>query len=331
MSSNKFSQKWVHSSRGLPGSFLNENHHTMGNILANEEDRQNMIHEQNINTDIKNDDTHGQVPQRMTDPHQGEQQSTWDNTTSDSYSRAKDQFPSATMDKMFPKNHVKRGIEKIDQQPPPPPHHDDDDTIQPLLENDPDPATKSAFQPQSNPITMQEQSESPSDLDSAANSMDSNRAILNQPLVSQRVNDQANTSSSQDTTEDDSMQQDRLNMKGGPLDTSKNKKENTLQNSPSSPPTWRRRHSASEHDYCAALPVLQSYVPYAQGVAAKTNNEARYENQSQQIAASDRRYSLHSIDHEDQQHDAPESRRRSSLSIHSISKWFSHHKPQKST
>jgi hypothetical protein len=74
----------------------------------------------------------------------------------------------------------------------------------------------------------------------------------------------------------------------------------------------KRRGSTPDSECMTALPVMQSYVPYAQGVAVMRNHEARYEDDRQQAAASNRRYSLHGAD-EDLPSENNGTRRRSSL------------------
>ncbi|KAI8066518.1 hypothetical protein BC940DRAFT_368118 [Gongronella butleri] len=53
-----------------------------------------------------------------------------------------------------------------------------------------------------------------------------------------------------------------------------------------------QRRRSSLKDYSAAMPVMKTYVPYAQGVAVERNAEARLSQHNQDVAHRDRRYSL---------------------------------------
>ncbi|CAO3617824.1 unnamed protein product [Cunninghamella blakesleeana] len=68
-----------------------------------------------------------------------------------------------------------------------------------------------------------------------------------------------------------------------------------------------RRKSLSADQCATALPVLGSYVPFAQGVAVTINSRQRYNQESQRRASTDRRYSLNNdtMDHP-QQHQSSE-------------------------
>ncbi|CAO3596835.1 unnamed protein product [Absidia cylindrospora] len=383
MSQNSFTDKWIHSSQDrLPGSFMNENHHTMTHVLSGQDSNrqqaatnpsqqgdQYQTSQQHVqtgqNNQLDDDKFLSQEPKRSVVGTQHDdfqkQQSSWSDDNADNYSRAKDQFPSAgnrmnqqkqqstitttnTTDHMYSENKP-GGFQTTAQQ-------------QRELDYDPDPATRSAFQSIPQPMaTSTAKTDAPSGPSSIPESVDSNRAIMNQPLVSGHHDDEDDiqpVSSGKNATEtmpatyrEGQQQQQEGSATGqqhgfnanatntaaptataagfaggaagvgaaahmyekGPLDTSGvNQQQQQQQSSASgnrtspsnvSPPLrgkYRKRSSTPDHEYAAALPVLQSYVPYAQGVAARANNEARYQDVGQQQAATNRRYSLHGAD-----------------------------------
>lgn len=208
------------------------------------------------------------------------------------------------------------------------------------LDYDPDPATKSAFQNVSRPIPKKNTTtDSEGHSSSAANSLDSNRAIINEPLVSSHQVNTAHNETMPATYTTSQDQPQRMAMSDrGPLDTTgmttdpqttttaPNAAHQRQQHPVNDPPQGfdsstsgrrrssltKRRGSTPDSECMTALPVMQSYVPYAQGVAVMRNHEARYEDDRQQAAASNRRYSLHGAD-EDPPPESTGARRRSSL------------------
>ncbi|ORZ23144.1 hypothetical protein BCR42DRAFT_129936 [Absidia repens] len=189
MSSNTSTQKWLQSTRGLPGSFMNENHHTMKYIWKGDDTRQQgitsenqsssnyMSHEQQhdhlIQQNNEMDDLNllGQEPQRsILGPHNDEFQSQQVNfpNESDHFSRPKESQRSPPIAAMFPHDHLAGGLHKIDQDPPPhthKPRNIADDAREEIAElgNDPDPATRAAFQSASKSIASSNKKSDPTD------------------------------------------------------------------------------------------------------------------------------------------------------------------------
>ncbi|SAL95197.1 hypothetical protein [Absidia glauca] len=309
MAPSSFTENLIQSGR-LPGSNMNENHHTMTGLFSNENhtSQNNQVNPTGAPSQETQRSVVGQQPYGSND-RERMQSSAIDTSKSDSYARPKQQ-----------------------QQPQ-------------QLDYDPDPATKSAFQNASRPIPKKNTTDSEDHLSSATNSLDSNRAIINEPLVSSQPVDPPHNETMPATY---TTAQDRPPMMSdrGPLDTtgmttapqSTTTAPNATHQQQQQPAgdhpqgfdsstsgrrrssLTKRRGSTPDSECMAALPVMQSYVPYAQGVAIMRNHEARYEDDRQQAAASNRRYSLHGAD-EDLPSENNGTRRRSSLT-ETIGKMF---------
>ncbi|KAI8333675.1 hypothetical protein BC941DRAFT_516178 [Chlamydoabsidia padenii] len=291
MAPSSFTENLIYSSQGrLPGSNMNENHRTMRGLSSNENNtsQYNQVNPTGAPAQETQRSVVGQQPYGS--DYQPMQSSSIDTSNPDNFGKPKQ------------------------------------------LDYDPDPATKSAFQNVPKPISTNKNLAVDSE-DSVANSLDSNRAIINEPLASDRPIDMA--PSQHDTMP--ATYQSATNSDKGPLD----KSGMTFASSTSPGETLngsfnygrrrssvqKRRGSTPDSECMAALPVLQSYVPYAQGVAVMSNHEARFEDDQQQAAASNRRYSLHNADEQmpdqggSQNMPTNGNRRRSSLT-ETISKLF---------
>ncbi|CAO3615389.1 unnamed protein product [Cunninghamella echinulata] len=91
----------------------------------------------------------------------------------------------------------------------------------------------------------------------------------------------------------------------------------------------QRRKSLPSNQCAAALPVLGSYVPFAQGTAVTFNSRERHNAESQRRLSTDRRYSLHpeTLNQQQQQHGPDESatnrpNRRNSINVASLARFF---------
>ncbi|KAI9305812.1 hypothetical protein BJ944DRAFT_287525 [Cunninghamella echinulata] len=90
----------------------------------------------------------------------------------------------------------------------------------------------------------------------------------------------------------------------------------------------QRRKSLPSNQCAAALPVLGSYVPFAQGTAVTFNSRERHNAESQRKLSTDRRYSLRpetlnqQQQHEPDEHATNQPNRRNSINVASLARFF---------